>query len=255
MSTRKLKSFAWRKIVLKPPCHFQRSRLALQVGRRKIDGAHENVTLGPAAGWGDERRSAVLELAVLEDHQLARIQLLPEHLLADFTGARLLIVFIQIRLGAVAFPVQDIEDNKLLLVLMWLGHDVGVGPEQIDPECASRPPPVFGNKAEKCLDELPGLRVLEQFDARVDTLPLNLGAIPDGDGLVFFEAQLAVVPLVVDDIPRPLAIIWLVAVVMLELAAVEVGPLKVLPALDREADVRFSGKSEAVLCYILVNSA
>ena len=64
---------------------------------------------------------------------------------ADFTGARFLVIFIQIRLGAVAFPVQDIEENKLLLVLMWLSHDVGVGPEQIDPECASWPPPFFGH--------------------------------------------------------------------------------------------------------------
>ena len=109
------------------------NRLALQVCRRKIDGAHENVTLSLAAGRRDERGSAVLKFAVLEDHQFARIQLLPEHLLADFTGVRLLIVFMQIRLGAVTFPVQDIEDNKLLLVLMWLGHDVGMSPEQIDP--------------------------------------------------------------------------------------------------------------------------
>ena len=206
-------------------------------------------------GGGDERRSAVLEPAVLENHQVARVQLLPEHLLADFLGARLLIIFIQIRLGAVAFPVQDVEDNKLLLVLMWLGHDVGVRPEQVDPECALRPPPFFGNQAKKCLDELLGLRVLEQFDARVDTLALNLGTIPDGDGLVFFEAQFAVVPLVVDDVPRPLAIVWPVTLVMPELAAVEVGPLKIFPALDREADIRFSGKSEAMLCYFFVNSA
>ena len=103
----------------------------------------------------------MLKFAILENHQIARIQLLPEHLFADFVGARLLVIFIQIRHGTVAFPVQDIEDNKLLLVLMWLGHDIGVSPEQIDPECASRPPPVFGDKTEKCLDELPGLRVLE----------------------------------------------------------------------------------------------
>ncbi len=93
----------------------------------------------------------MLEPAVLENHQLAGVQLLPEHLFADFTGARLFIMFIQIRLGAVAFPVQDIEQNKLLLVLMWLRHDICVGPEQIYPECASRPPPFFGNEVKKCL--------------------------------------------------------------------------------------------------------
>src|SRR5271157_661060 len=231
------------------------NRLALQVGGRKIDGAHENVTLGPAAGRRGERSSAVLEPAVLENHQLAGVQLLPEHLFAVFASARLLVIFIQIRLSAVAFPVQDIEDNKLLLVLMWLGHHVGVGPEQIDSECSSRPPPFFGDEANKCLDELPGLLVLEQFDARVDTLALNIGAIPDGDGLVFLEGQFAVVPLVVDDVPRPLAIIWLVTLVMLEQAAVEVGLLKVPPALRWEANIRFGGQGKAVLCYIVVNSA
>ena len=97
--------------------------------------------------------------------------------------------------------------------------------------------------------------VLKQLDTLVDTLPLNLGAIPDGYGLVFFEAQFAVVPLVQDDVPRPLAIMWSVTVVMPELAAVEVGPLKVLPALDREPDVPFGGQSKAVLSYVFVNSA
>ena len=63
------------------------------------------------------------------------------------------------------------------------------------------------------------MRVLEQLDARMDTLALNLGAIPDGDGIVFFEAQFAVIPLVVDDVPRPLAIVWPVTIVMLELAS------------------------------------
>ena len=109
-----------------------------------LDLAHENVTLGATAGRGGEWGSAVLEPAVLENHQIAGIQLLPEHLFANFVGARLLVIFIQIRHGAVAFPVQDIENDKLFLVLMRLGHDVGVSPKQIDPERASRPPPVFG---------------------------------------------------------------------------------------------------------------
>ena len=124
------------------------NRLALQVGRRTVDGAHENVTLGSAAGRGDERRGAVLEPAVLENHQLARVQLLSGAPARRLPSAPIfsLIVLIQIRLGAVAFPVQDIEDNKLLLVLMWLRHDVGVCPEQIDPECASLLPPVFGTR-------------------------------------------------------------------------------------------------------------
>ena len=247
---------AWRESQRSGQPNGLRNRMALQVGRRKIDGAHENVTLGPTAGRGNELRSAVLELAVLENHQVARVQLLRRTCSPTSVGVHhLLIIFIQIRLGAVAFPVQDIEDNKLLLVLMWLRHDIGVRPEQIDPECASLLPPVFGHKAEKCLDKVPGLRVLKQFDTLVDTLALNLGAIPDGYGLVFFEGQFAVVPLVQDDVSRPLAIMWPVTLVMPELATVEVGSLKVLPALRREADIPFGGQSEAVLSYVFVNSA
>ena len=182
--------------------------------------------------------------------------MLPENLLANFLGTHLLlIIFIQIRLSAVAFPVQDIEDNKLLLVLMWLRHDVSVRPEKINVECASLSPPTLGNKAKKRLDKLPGLRVLEQFDTLMDTLALNLGAIPDGYSLVFFEAQLAIVPLVVDDVPRPLPIMWPVTVIMPELATVEVGLLKVAPALRREANIRFGSQGKAMLSYIFVNSA
>ena len=198
----------------------------------------------------------MLETAVLENHQVTGVQLLAENLLADFLGTHLmLIIFIQIRLRAVAFPIQDIEDNKLLLVLMRLRNDVSVRPEKIDPECASLLPPVFGNKAKKRLDKLPGLRVLKEFDTLVDTLTLNFGAIPDGYSLVFFEAQLAIVPLVVDDVPRPLPIMWPVTVIMPELAAVEVGPLKVTPALRWEANIRFGSQSKAILRYVFMNSS
>ena len=89
----------------------------------------------------------------------------------------------------------------------------------------------------------------------MDTLSLNLGAIPDSYGLVLFEGQFAVVPLVQDDVSCPLPIMRRVTVVMPELAAVEVGFAKVLRALDRETDVPFGGQGEAVLSYVVMNSA
>ena len=191
----------------------------------------------------------MLEPAVLEDHQLARVQLLQEHLIADFVGARLLIAFIEIGLGAATLAVQDIEDNKLFLVLMWLRHDIGVCPEQIDPECASLLPPVFRHEAEKCLDEVLGLRVIKQLDTLVDTFTLNFGAIPDGYGLIFFEGQFAVVPLVQDDVSRPLAVMWPVTFVLSELATVEVGSPKGSSRTCQGAlyPIRWSERSRASL--------
>ena len=138
---------------------------------------------------------------------------------------------------------------------MWLRHDVSVRPEKIDPECALWLPPIFGNKAEERLDKLSELRVLEQFDTLMDTLALNLGAIPDGDSLVFFEGQLAVVPLVQNDVSRPLTVMRPVTLIMPKKATVEVALLKVLPALRWEANIRFGGQGIALLSYVLMNSS
>jgi hypothetical protein len=89
----------------------------------------------------------------------------------------------------------------------------------------------------------------------MDPLAFDAGTIPDRDCLVFFECQLAVVPLVKDDVPGPLAILGVVALVVPKQAAVEVGFLEVLRAFHRKTNVPFSGEGIALLADELVNSA
>ena len=128
-------------------------------------------------------------------------------------------------------------------------------PEEVDPERTLLLPLLFWYETEECLDEIPELLVLKQLDTLVDALALDAGAIPDGDGLVFLESQIAVFPLVPDDVSRPLPVTWPIALIAPELPAVEVLLLKVLRAFRREADVPFGGQGIALILYLPMDSA
>ena len=56
--------------------------------------------------------------------------------------------------------------------------------------------------------------ILEQLDALMDPLALDAGAIPDRDRLVFFERQLAVVPLVQNHVSRAFTVYRKVALIV-----------------------------------------
>ena len=158
------------------------NRLALQIGRRVVHGADEDIAPGPPARGRRERRGAVLEPDVVEDQQVTGVQLLPENRIAVSRAVGpVLVLVVQVRFRAVAFPVQDVNHNEFLVVPVRFSDHVGVRPEQVDPERAFLLPPVFWHQAEKRLYEFPELPVVKQLDALVDALSLNPGTVPDGD--------------------------------------------------------------------------
>src|SRR5262249_33274367 len=126
---------------------------------------------------------------------------------------------------------------------------------KVDPERSPRPPPALGHEAEKCLDDVLELLVLEGFDTLVDTFALDFRAIPNGYGVVFVEGQIAVFPFVQDDVSRPLAVGWPIALVAPQMAAVEVGLPQVLRAFWRQADIPFGGQCIPLISKPLMDYA
>jgi hypothetical protein len=94
----------------------------------------------------------------------------------------------KLRYGPFALPVENIKRNKLFIRSVWLVHDVGEGPEQINAEGTGASASAGRNESQKGTDDLLRLCVLKQPDSRV--MPArNVRALGDGDRVVLLQAQ------------------------------------------------------------------
>jgi hypothetical protein len=104
----------------------------------------------------------VLEPAVLENHYLARVKLLPENRFGAFRYARpRAVIFIEIGLCAIAFPAQDVEDNKFFIVTVRPRYNVRMRSEQVDAEGSFCLPPIPWDEANKCRYQVSDLLILK----------------------------------------------------------------------------------------------
>src|SRR5689334_16118163 len=103
-----------------------------QVRARVVDRADKCIAMRLPVDRIDQRCRSVLEALVLEDDDVAGIELLAEYGLGYW-----LAIFghisgmVKIRFRAVSHPVDDVKYDEFLIVMMRRCHDIGKSPEQV----------------------------------------------------------------------------------------------------------------------------
>ena len=165
----------------------------------------------------------MLETPVLEDNDVTGIKLLPEYRLGLYRAVvGHVLRTVQICFRTIPYPVEDVENNEFLVVVMRLCHYLGEGPEQINAERAVRSPPVRRYQLEKGTDQVLGLGVGKELDPGMLALARDVRPIGDRDHIVFLQVDVVVVPLVTNDVASSLAVDREVSFVMTECRLVEV---------------------------------
>src|SRR5215831_887956 len=222
-----------------------------EVSPRVINRADHRVTHSDSVVRSLKRRCPVLEKPVFEDDDLARVQLMPE----DRIRGRLALVRdvlrpVEIGLSAAANPVNNVENTKLLLIIVRRSNDVREGPEQVHAKRAVGLPPTGRYEVEKGMNEFLGLRVAQEHDSHVITLARDASPVRNGDRIVLLHMEPVVMPLVPDDVSCPLAIHRPVALVAVKRLVIEISLSEVLAELLWEPDCRFIGQRVALAVQV-----
>jgi hypothetical protein len=105
------------------------------------------------------------------------------------------------------------------------------------------------------LDELPGLRIVEEFHPGMLAPALDARPVGDRDRLVSLQAKAPVMPLVADDVPGPKAVDGHVAVVVPQRPVIEVRAAEIGPELMRQPDRPVAGDGVAVALKCVPHAA
>jgi hypothetical protein len=150
----------------------------------------------------------VPEQIVLEDNDLARVQLMPENWLC-LPCARISVI--KIGLGAFADPIEDVKYAKLLVIIMGGSHNVGEGPKKVHAKRTVGLSLEGWHEPEESANERLAPRVRKEPNTRVVARARHPSPVRDRNGLVLPHGQVIISPLVSDDVSGSSAVGRLIA--------------------------------------------
>jgi hypothetical protein len=218
-----------------------------EIGIVVVDCTDERVTHGSPANRIDQRGGIMLKKLIFEHNDVARIQLMTEYWRGFYVAIiRYVRWGIKVCFGTFADPVNYINNYELFFVMMWFCHDISKSTEEVYAECAVRLPSIRRHQPKKCLNEIPGLGVVQKFDASMLSFARDARTVRNRDCIVSPQGEAVVLPLVTDNIPGSLAVRWPVALVVPERPLVEVRLTEIRSELPWKPDQLVVGQRIAL---------